>query len=252
MLDRVASARLLTAAVLVGLLALPPCAALALINVGARNTPGAAVDVEVVGGLAYVADRFSGLRIIDLGPEYGGPDFDGDGIEDAFDGCPTVFDSGLDGDGDGIDDACDTCPSLANPVFTGSTVNRTLVSGQLDDDGDGVGNACDFDYDQVGFFVSPSDFADAVASQGFSPVANFSCGVSGTLLCGLFDHDGIGPLLSPSDVADDVAKQGFQLNGPSCGAACTPPFSTTSPAGWVFGKAICDGLACSDLGGGGY
>ncbi len=177
----------------------------------------------------------------------GSEDFDEDGICDADDGCPMVFNTGLDGDGDRVGDACDTCPTIPNAVFTGSMTNRTTVSGQLDDDGDGFGNACDFDYDQRGPFISPSDFADAVASKGFSPVANFTCGSSGNLLCGLFDHDGLGVILSPADFAADVLKADpstSPLNGPSCGAACTPPFSTTSPAGWVLGKAICDGPAC--------
>lgn len=35
----------------------------ALINVGALDTPGVARDVDVVGGLAYVADRNSGLPL---------------------------------------------------------------------------------------------------------------------------------------------------------------------------------------------
>ncbi len=42
----------------------------ALITVGALETPGSAWHVEVAGGLAYVADRNSGLRVIDFGPEY--------------------------------------------------------------------------------------------------------------------------------------------------------------------------------------
>ena len=43
-----------------------PSVAAALINVGTLDTPGSARDVEVVCGLAYVADGSSGLRIIDI------------------------------------------------------------------------------------------------------------------------------------------------------------------------------------------
>ncbi len=175
-------------------------------------------------------------------------DFDGDGILDGADSCPTVANAGLDGDGDGVDDACDTCPTVANEVFTGGfSASRTLVSGQLDDDADGVGNACDFDYDQLGLFISPADFAEAVASQGSLLVHSFSCGSSGTELCMRFDHDGLGFVVSPEDFALDVAKQGVGLvqNGPSCGAACTPPFSGALGRGnEILGKAICVGHAC--------
>lgn len=41
-------------------------AASALITVGALDTPGEAMDAEVVGGLAYVADDVSGRRIVDV------------------------------------------------------------------------------------------------------------------------------------------------------------------------------------------
>lgn len=58
-------------------------------------------------------------------------DGDHDGIPDAVDLCPGLFDSAqLDSDGDGVGDACDNCPDRAN-------------AGQADSDGDGVGNACD-------------------------------------------------------------------------------------------------------------
>ncbi len=106
----------------------------------------------------------------------------------------------------------------------------------------------DFDYDQIGTFVSPADFAQAVASQGFSPVANFSCGSASDLLCGLFDHDGVGSVLSPGDFAADVLKADpstSPLNGPSCGVACTPPLGGAIGSGTeVLGKAICEGPAC--------
>ena len=82
------------------------------------------------------------------------PDADADGIPDATDNCPTVYNPGQenhdtdllgdacdncdyvanqgqeDVDGDGIGDACDNCRLVSNP-------------GQQDADGDGVGNVCD-------------------------------------------------------------------------------------------------------------
>jgi hypothetical protein len=78
-------------------------------------------------------------------------DTDGDGISDAEDNCPTVWnasqascDSPLlgnacapDQDGDGVPDDCDNCPS-------------TPDVGQQDQDGDGLGDACDGDWDNDG------------------------------------------------------------------------------------------------------
>ncbi len=75
----------------------------------------------------------------------------------------------------------------------------------------------------------------------------FTCGSAGDLLCLLFDHDGSCFILSPADFAFDVAKQHEDppLNGPSCGAACTPPLSGPIGLGFeILGKAICDGPAC--------
>ncbi|HUN80314.1 MAG TPA: thrombospondin type 3 repeat-containing protein, partial [Phycisphaerae bacterium] len=74
-------------------------------------------------------------------------DFDGDGIPDGSDNCPTVYNpdqtdtdgDGIgdccdpdspDADGDGIADVCDNCPNVYNPD-------------QLDSDGNGVGDACE-------------------------------------------------------------------------------------------------------------
>ena len=51
-------------------LALPlsgvPSLSEALITIGALDTPDLVYDVEVVGGLAYVADGYAGLRVIDV------------------------------------------------------------------------------------------------------------------------------------------------------------------------------------------
>ena len=91
-------------------------------------------------------------------------DSDGDGVPDATDNCPTVFNPirPLDGgkqadyDKDGVGDACDPCPLDANTT-TCKPVDRdgdgvadvmdncpeVANTDQKDADGDGVGDACD-------------------------------------------------------------------------------------------------------------
>jgi len=74
----------------------------------------------------------------------GDSDSDGDGIPDADDNCPKVFnpirplDNGVQGDsdGDGRGDACDPCPLDADST-------TCEVADYLDRDGDGVANAVD-------------------------------------------------------------------------------------------------------------
>jgi polyhydroxybutyrate depolymerase len=167
---------------------------------------------------------------------------DADARGDACDTCPTVADDGTDGDADGVAQGCDTCTATANPVFTGSTVNRTRVSGQLDDDGDGLGNACDFDYDQIGPVITSGDFNQAKPSVGKLVSTNL-CGLAPTnnRPCGIFDHDGLGPAVTSTDFNQSKSKVG-SVRPPTCGPACTPPFG--SPGSPVIGKAICEGPRC--------
>ena len=79
------------------------------------------------------------------------PDADGDGICDANDNCPNIYNPAqIDTDGDGIGDVCDPCP--LDPLndadadgVCGDSDNCPLVfnPGQEDADLDGVGDACD-------------------------------------------------------------------------------------------------------------
>jgi hypothetical protein len=69
---------------------------------------------------------------------YAPDDFDGDGISDAMDNCPYVWNADQsDKDGDGVGDSCDNCASISNPD-------------QSDINGNGIGDVCDPDIDGDG------------------------------------------------------------------------------------------------------
>jgi hypothetical protein len=79
-----------------------------------------------------------------------GPDFDGDGIANADDNCPTIANADqADADGDGLGDACDPCPFGpelhvdADGDGVDDACDPCPKGPQHDEDGDGVFDACD-------------------------------------------------------------------------------------------------------------
>jgi len=126
-----------------------------------------------------------------------GEDIDGDGICEAADNCPKVFNLGQEDvlDGDGIGDACDNCPNIAN-------------SGQEDLDGDAVGDVCDF---CAGDGCNDDDDDGICANTGFAAPATGdgdNCPEDSNPTQDDGDSDGIGDVcdLCPADAgaAEDV------------------------------------------------
>lgn len=79
-------------------------------------------------------------------------DADADQLGDACDPCPLGPESGIDADGDGIDDACDACPRGPNHDEDGDGIFDACDdcpavgdADQANADGDDLGDACDLD-----------------------------------------------------------------------------------------------------------
>jgi hypothetical protein len=109
-------------------------------------------------------------------PSATGHDEDGDGIDDACDGCPNIFDpTQPDRDGDGVDDACDPHPDTPGDAiaffdpFTGPRSQWTFGMTQPSYDGD------DLVVDTLGSGyltgALPRFAADATYSMGFAITA---------------------------------------------------------------------------------
>jgi hypothetical protein len=160
-------------------------------------------------------------------------DMDGDGICDAQDNCPTVYNPDQhDQDGDGIGDVCDNCPSVYNPDQ--SDVGE-LNAGNTPD---GVGDACD---------PRPAEGGDSILL--FDPFTAGAFGpewlvTSGTWAWGqsTLSQTDLGPAHRIQQIAADVGVhylvettftyEGGELNH---NAGLTFRVNTGNDNGWVCG-----------------
>jgi hypothetical protein len=172
-----------------------------------------------------------------------GADSDGDGILDAMDNCPLVYNpEQTDADGDGVGDGCDACPGFDDR----DDVDGDLVpdecdncpsvanANQADTDGDGVGDVCDVcqgyddmldsDGDQV------PDGCDNCALQ-FNPDQVDD------------DHDGYGAVCDCND-ADSIANPETvwyqDLDGDTFGNASVVTVRCQQPLGYVLNGDDCN------------
>ncbi len=128
------------------------------------------------------------VAMTDRGDTYQfGDDFDGDGIEDAYDNCPyhTNYEQS-DGDGDVVGDACDVCPSTSDPA-------------QSDVDLDGDGDLCDGDIDGD-LTLNGADNCPTISN--FSQTDNESDGI-GDACDDNDDTDGLLDFEDPCRLSDD-------------------------------------------------
>jgi hypothetical protein len=194
-----------------------------------------------LGGLSgFDFDAAAALHSVDTA---GAPDTDGDGIPDAADDCPGVFDPAQrDTDGDGVGDACDTepppdrdgdgvpdpvdlCPDVADPD-------------QVDRDGDGRGDACDdcpdtpdpgqedTDLDGVGDACAAPAPADADGDGILD--ADDDCPTVADPLQRDADGDGVGDACDVCPLVADPDQQ--DRDGDGAGDACDVCPTTPDPA----------------------
>ena len=128
---------------------------------------------------------------------------DGDGIPDATDNCPQVYNPVQeDLDGDGLGDLCDNCPKVGN-------------ADQADANADGIGDACEFDDVDGDGVANEADNCPDVRNPNQSDI----------------DQDGRG------DLCDTLKTSGVTFVGTCTAGVCSAPSSAVGNA--CVGNADC-------------
>lgn len=186
-------------------------------------------------------------------------DSDGDGIADALDNCPNVFnpvrpmDGGLqaDSDGDGVGDACDPCPLAANTTTCSLHADdadadgvpdgsddcpRAADTAQLDSDGDGKGDACDACplASNPGDAPCPGGLAAFEPAQSFSTIGSVSAATTPVPLT----------ISIPAPLAAD---QFIEISSSNADELLVPSGGVTVPAGQTSAPVLVTALAAGDV-----
>ena len=141
---------------------------------------------------------------------------------------------GPDTDGDGVEDASDNCVNVPNPPvaegFLAANAWATLTGGQRDDDHDGYGNRCDADFTTFGRFVGSADLYQMRASMGRNRALD-DCGTEANQPCARYDLNESAGLIGSADLAVYRSLSG-KLPPPTC-PTC-PLECTAGSAGTCF------------------
>ncbi|MBI3448030.1 MAG: thrombospondin type 3 repeat-containing protein [Acidobacteria bacterium] len=128
-------------------------------------------------------------------------DADGDGVGNASDNCPAVYNPGQeDADADGPGDLCDNCAATYNPT-------------QADRNGDGIGDACDPTFDSDGDGVPDSIDNCPNVENSFQEDT---------------DHDGVGDHCDNCRLVKNPGQRDADLDG--VGDACDNCRETANPS----------------------